>query len=671
MSASRRIAYLFSRYPVVSQTFADSEMLELESLGYRLAIASLNPPVDAFRHERYDDFQAEVLYPPPTSVLKAWQRRFVESGEWQQRLGPMIARHNRDYGPDYKAETRARNAVYFAELLKSRGVGHIHVHFANRATHTALFIKQWAGIPFSFTAHAQDFMVDLGSDDLLREMCAEAEFTVAVSDHSRDLLRAACPASAEKIHRVYNGIRPADFPVASGIGERRGRPLRIITIGRLIEFKGFHHLIAACAQLKGRGIPFELCIIGEGPWRSRLQEQAASLGIDDAVEFAGVQSGDTVKARLAQSDVFALACIVDSKGASDILPTVIMEAMACALPVVSTRLVGVPEMVEHEATGLLVEPGDEQALASALEGLSQDRVRAAELGRNGSKRALKIFDQRITSAQLAEKFDRVPVRSRESGGGGAFQGQVRSVAKARDSAWLFERWPGNADPSLADELSFIATQWSGRIQLIAADAPESGTQMPQILLPAFEVLPDAIVLEAEWRHHPGAADELAALRKELGGSDAISSEEFLVQARRALHLDRIFRKREIRHVHAVRSSLAVCAWLLHRRGGYSFSIAIESDPVISKGAVARIAKDAVQVSLADVEGEDRLELRSQPKTRQLRLGPIKLRVPRRWRLRARSPLYQRWITQLRVAAGLSPKSRREVDEEQELEGGAS
>jgi glycosyltransferase involved in cell wall biosynthesis len=654
---------------VVSQTFADSEMLALESLGYRLDIASLNPPGDAFRHERYDDFEAEVLYPPPTSVLKAWQQKFIDSGEWQQRLGAMIARHDRDYGPEYKAETRARNAVYFAELLKSRGVRHIHVHFANRATHTALFIKQWSDISFSFTAHAQDFMVDIGSDDLLREMCAAAEFTVAVSDHSRDLLRNTCPDSAQKIDRIYNGIRPADFPLARDITANRDRPLRIITIGRLIEFKGFHHLLAACARLRARGIPFELCIIGEGPWRGQLEQQAADLGIDDAVEFAGVQSGDTVKLRLADSDVFALACIVDEKGASDILPTVIMEAMTCGLPVVSTQLVGVPEMVAHEETGILVEPGDEDALAQALEKLSQDRELAARLGKAGSKRALQLFDQRVTSRQLAEKFDVVPLRT-------PVEHANASVDKPRDTAWLFERWPGNNDPSLADELSFFATQWSDRVQLIAAGAPESKTPIPQILLPAFEVLPDAIVLEAEWRHHPGAADQLAALHRELGGSGGggVSGEDFMLQARRALHLDRIFKKRGIRHVHAARSDLAVCAWLLHRRSGYTLSVAIESEPVIGKKAIRKIADEAIYSSLADVEGEDRLELRNQPRTRQIRLGPIKLRVPRRWKMRARSPLYQRWISQLRVAAGLSPKSRREVEEAEEeaaSEGGAA
>ena len=145
---------------------------------------------------------------------------------------------------------------------------------------------------------------------------------------------------------------------------------------------------------------------------------------------------------------------------------VIMEAMACGLPVVSTQLVGVPEMVAHDETGILVKPGDEDALAGALETLSQDRQLAARLGKAGAERALQIFDQRVTSAQLAEKFDAVPVRTSD-------RRTDASVTKPHDTVWLFERWPGNNDPSLADELSFFATQWSDRVQLIAAGAPGS------------------------------------------------------------------------------------------------------------------------------------------------------------------------------------------------------
>ncbi|MDB4673691.1 hypothetical protein OAF27_02640, partial [Verrucomicrobiales bacterium] len=172
------IAYLYSRYPVVSQTFCDSEMLALERAGEGLVVASLNSPPDSFRHERLDALQAEVLYPPPPAAIKAIHETYPQ--DWEKLL-PLIKEHDSKYGASFKAETRARNALVFAHRLRERGVRHIHVHFANRATHTALFLHA-LGFPFSFTAHAKDFLVDLGSHDLLREMADKAVKVIAVSD---------------------------------------------------------------------------------------------------------------------------------------------------------------------------------------------------------------------------------------------------------------------------------------------------------------------------------------------------------------------------------------------------------------------------------------------------------------------------------------------------------
>src|SRR5262249_44295353 len=152
------------------------------------------------------------------------------------------------YGPAAKAEQRARNALHFAEFFERSGVDHVHVHFANRAAHTALFLKEISGIPFSVTAHGQDFMKDLGSDDLLREICAAAEFVAAETDYSRDLLRQRCPDSAAKIQRVYNGIDLERFaaPSSETARPRHGQQAagasyqpRIVSVGRLVAFKGF------------------------------------------------------------------------------------------------------------------------------------------------------------------------------------------------------------------------------------------------------------------------------------------------------------------------------------------------------------------------------------------------------------------------------------------------
>src|SRR5207245_9274357 len=180
-----------------------------------------------------------------------------------------VADQEARYGPRFKAGQGGRNALFFAEQFVRSGVAHFHVHFARNATHTALFVKAISKIGFSFTAHAQDFMLDVGSDELLREMCREAAFVVTVSDYSRELLVHKCPDAAGKIYRIYNGIDLRKFQ--PGPPRSPAQRPRILSIGRLIAFKGFRELIAACAELEKRGNQFECEIIGDGPLLGAFQ----------------------------------------------------------------------------------------------------------------------------------------------------------------------------------------------------------------------------------------------------------------------------------------------------------------------------------------------------------------------------------------------------------------
>jgi len=600
-------------------------MLELEAKGTDLVIGSLNPPENDFRHERHAQLQADVIYPPPRQVMKA---RF-EKALHEERFAEMIADHEKRYGKSFKAAIRARNAVYFADEFARRGVDHVHIHFANRATHTALFMKQYRGTPFSFTAHAQDFMVDLGSDELLREMCAEAEFVVAVSDWSRDLLAKTCPDSEDKIVRIYNGIRLDDFPQAQPASEGR---LKLISIGRLIEFKGFQHLLNACSMLKEWGDNFELTIIGTGPLQDQLLQQREALGLQDQVTFAGVRTQEQVKAALAESHAFVLPCITDSKGASDILPTVIMEAMACSLPVVSTTLVGVPEMVEHETTGLLTTPGDETELALALQKLAHDPALRQSLGEAGRRLAESRFQRHNTAGALLAQIEDTQA------------GKNRRKPSRPKILYLVDTWRSLGKGILADELRCVL-QSEHEIQPYACGLmPKSSlSEEDQVHLKKVEFLPNAFVLEGEWKLQRELVERVFELYKELGAE--IDDERFFLEARRAVHLAALVRKRGIPQIHGARSDTALTAWLVSKLcEDVRFSFAAGPNGIHHPKVLDVLEKDAAVFSRADSPEKDHLKL-GRPKPRLIKMGSAILRLGRpKWG--NRTPINEEWIERL-------------------------
>src|SRR3954468_9161567 len=387
-----RLGYLYSRYPVLSQTFCDMEMLELERRGFELAVGSIHPPLTSIRHPHLGRLKTPVHYAPPPAVMRLWEEKARDEKRWPEAL---IGAHQKTYGPTVKAETRARNASYFAEFFLREKIDHFHVHFANRAAHTALFLKAMSGIPFSVTAHGQDFMADLGNDDLLCDICDAAEFVAVETEYSRGLMQARCPNAAQKIHRVYNGMDLTNF-VGATPKTANGAPIEILSVGRLVAFKGFEYLIEACPQLRQRNILFHCEIIGDGPLREKLQHNIAELRLGDRVTLSGALPQDCVQERLRACDIFALASTIDENGASDIFPTVIQEAMASARPVVSTTIAGIPESVVDKETGLLVPAGESAFFADALETLGRDADLRARYGEQGRARVEQHFQVEVT-----------------------------------------------------------------------------------------------------------------------------------------------------------------------------------------------------------------------------------------------------------------------------------
>jgi len=536
-----KLAYLYARYPIVSQTFCDTEMIAIEKSGRGLKVYSIHPPPTSFRHGHTRKLNAEIVYGPPPPVTKLLMERTKREGTWPEKL---VRQQQERYGAQINPELRARNALYFAEIFRRDGVQHVHVHFFGTAAHTALFVKHLTGITFSITGHGQDFMVDLGSQELLRDLCCEAQFVAAETDFSKNLLAKLCSHSAQKMVRTYNGVDLTNFP--ADVGRPHNVIPSIISVGRLIEFKGFHHLIRACAYLRDWGIQSRCEIIGEGPWRERLERLIAQLGLENEIELAGTLPQEEVFARLRRADIFVLPCIVDTKGASDVFPTVLLEAMAAGCACVSTNLAGVPEMIEHGESGLLVAAGNDTALADALARLAENGEQRAQFGRVGRERLVSEFSIDKTVQPLLARFEKILRDTNET-----------SVQSPLTSAILLSEWPPQR--YLAPLYKKALKENAHTIACRLGEVPENDVA----LLSEFgnvTLLPDAMVVEGEWLQNRHFADRAERCRVDLG--QKLSSDVFLQQARFAVYLRGLLARRGIRELHAVGSEALLCAWIL-------------------------------------------------------------------------------------------------------------
>ena len=388
-----KLAYLFERFPSFTQTFCYREVMELRRQGCAPTVFSIRPSEEGPAENWDAGLVRQINFLPEEKSLVREVQDAIRQGELPRAAAEAIENWGRqtDFLRLYQA------ACIGVRLPK--GI-HVHAHFAGMAARTAYWIKQFFAIPFSFTAHANDIFVPRSFAIGLDRLVETASFVVTESDYAANYLRERFPQTAAKIQCVYNGIDLPSFPRADFAASV---PL-LISVGRLIEKKGFSDLIAACQILAESGCNFRCEIIGEGPLENDLRAQIENSSLRERVTLAGAQSQAEIKRRLAAAHVFVLACKTDSSGGSDNLPTVIMEAMATGLPVVSTTLAGIPEMVQPGITGELVPPGAPQELANAIEQIITNPARARELGEQGFVIAQKKFSIEASVKNLLALF---------------------------------------------------------------------------------------------------------------------------------------------------------------------------------------------------------------------------------------------------------------------------
>ena len=394
----REVAYLFERFPSFGQTFCYREVAELERQGAKVHVFSIRRPTGEPEQDWDKQLVDRVHYLPDEKPLVAEVDRLLRTKTVPAEARAAVEKWGRQ--SDF---LRLYQAIYVGTRLREKGLNHVHAHFAGMAARTAWWIREFFAIPYSFTAHANDIFAPRDFAVSLASLMENAALVVTVSDYGVRLLQERFPSSAAKVHRVYNGVdltrfAPTDFGSS---------PPAIVSVGRLIEKKGFGDLIGACALLRARGRDFGCSIIGEGPLEETLRARIAAEGLENSVELTGPQTQAQIAQRLAHATVFALPCTQEADGGMDNLPTVIMEAMAAGLPVVSTPLGGIPEMVEPGVNGELVPERASEALSVAIERLIADQARARALGDRGREIAREKFSIETSVRKLRGLFESI------------------------------------------------------------------------------------------------------------------------------------------------------------------------------------------------------------------------------------------------------------------------
>jgi glycosyltransferase involved in cell wall biosynthesis len=395
---SPRIAYLTGEYPRATDTFIQREVAALRARGLTVETCSMRR-TGAEHHtgpEQRDEaagtFHVLEASLSPRRLIAAHLAAWRRPGAWLRALrlawrtspGGMAATV---YQFIYLAE-----AAVLAQHLRARGLTHLHNHIAKSSCTVAMLASEMSGIPYSFTLHGPDIFYE-PHRWRLDEKIARARFVACISHFARSQAMAfSDPQHWAKLHIVHCGVDPARYD-----GPASDTPAHLLFVGRLAAVKGVPVLLEALQGLIADHPGLRLTLVGDGPERAALEARAQGLG--DHVDFVGYRSQDEVASLLREATALVLPSFAEG------LPVVLMEALAARVPVVTTRIAGVAELVEDGESGLLVPPGDAVALRAALARVLDDPEMRARMGEAGRARVVDEFASESEAAWLAALFE--------------------------------------------------------------------------------------------------------------------------------------------------------------------------------------------------------------------------------------------------------------------------
>jgi glycosyltransferase involved in cell wall biosynthesis len=411
-ASSGRLGYLVRSFPRTSETFISNESLELERQGFDLRIYSMIAATDPIRHRLVDQIRAPICYLP--HPVWRWLTRIVADHLW------LVARAPRAYvstlvriviAGEFALLARLPQAASLARALDRDGVTHLHAGFVHLPGSLAYLVARLTGRSFSLATHARDLY--RAAPALLRKKLAAAEVVFTCTRynvaHLQQLGSAAAPI---RVRHAYHGTDLERFRFGPCGGNE---PPVVLAVARLVEKKGLDDLMRACALLRARNRRFLCHVVGTGEQQAALRQQISELGLESVVTLEGALDQDAVLAWYRRATLMALPCRVARDGDRDGIPNVLIEAAACGLPIVTTPVSGIPELIDDRQTGLLVPPRDAAALAGAIDLLLPARDLRERLRVNARQRVEATFDLRRNALAIGSELRAVMERPEGTG----------------------------------------------------------------------------------------------------------------------------------------------------------------------------------------------------------------------------------------------------------------
>ncbi len=395
-----KIAYLTNPYPAISHTFIFREIEALRQEGFEIVTASIHRAPDIDKMSKEEQLEARNTYVLRETTLAVRLRALLDTVSHSPLGFIRMSIKALSFTKNGKSSL-VKCLCYFAEAillipwLRRQKISHIHEHFGNPTALVALLCKTYGGFSYSLSLHGPDIFYQVDSAHL-NEKVSSATFVRCISNYCKSqILRVLEYSKWSRQEIVRCGVDPKVFrPVRNNRNGKR----TLICVGRLCPAKGQHILIESCAALGRKGMDFKLVLVGDGPDRKSLEKLVIKLGIEQFVTFTGALGQEEVQKRYKEADIFVLPSFAEG------IPVVLMEAMAMGLPVVSTRITGIPELIDDEVNGLLATPGDAAELSRMLTRLIDNPKLGKKLGIAGRKKIIAKYDQRENSKKLANLF---------------------------------------------------------------------------------------------------------------------------------------------------------------------------------------------------------------------------------------------------------------------------